>query len=62
MDWHVIRVLFRVLVDVPTEPVVAEIGGSTAAAAWFAPDQVDALELTELAREAVAGIAIEHAR
>jgi hypothetical protein len=62
VDWHVIRVLFRVLIDVPTEPVVAETGGSTAAAAWFAPEEVGMLELTELARAAVAGIATEPAR
>jgi 8-oxo-dGTP diphosphatase len=62
IDWHVIRVMFRVQVDLPTEPVVAEIGGSTAVAAWFAPAEVDGLELTELARAAVAGIAIEQAR
>ena len=62
IDWHVIRVLFRVLVDVPTEPVVAEAGGSTAAAAWFTPEEVGDVELTELARAAVAGIAAEQAR
>ncbi|MFF5291592.1 NUDIX hydrolase [Paractinoplanes globisporus] len=54
IDWHVIRVLFRVVVDVPTEPVVNEAaGGSTAAAAWFTRAEVDGLDLTELAREAV---------
>ncbi|MFI5890643.1 NUDIX hydrolase [Actinoplanes sp. NPDC051513] len=54
IDWHVIRVLFRVLVDVPTEPLVTEAaGGSTAAAAWFARAAVDGLALTELARDAV---------
>jgi ADP-ribose pyrophosphatase YjhB (NUDIX family) len=62
VDWHVIRALFRVSVDVPTEPVVTEeAGGSTAAAAWFTPEEVDTLELTELARAAVAGIAAEPA-
>ena len=30
IDWHVVRVLFRVQVDTPTEPVVTEAaGGST---------------------------------
>jgi 8-oxo-dGTP diphosphatase len=54
VDWHVIRVVFRVRVDEPTEPVVSEeAGGSTAAAAWFTRAQVDRLEMTELAREAV---------
>jgi ADP-ribose pyrophosphatase YjhB (NUDIX family) len=54
MDWHTIRVLFRVRVDLPTEPVVTEAaGGSTAAAAWFTRAEVDGLELTTLARDAV---------
>ena len=54
VDWHVIRVLFRVRVDVPTEPLVTEAaGGSTAAAAWFARAAIDGLALTELARDAV---------
>jgi len=55
MDWHVIRVVFRVSVDVPTEPVVTEAaGGSTAEAGWFNREEVDRLTLTELAHRAVA--------
>ncbi|GAA2620864.1 NUDIX domain-containing protein [Paractinoplanes durhamensis] len=62
IDWHVIRVVFRVLVDVPTEPVVTEAaGGSTAEAGWFTRAETERLELTELAREAVAGIDREQA-
>ena len=61
IDWHVIRVLFRVLVDLPTEPLVTEAaGGSTAEAAWFTRAEVDGLPLTELAREAVDRIDAEH--
>jgi 8-oxo-dGTP diphosphatase len=63
IDWHVIRVLFRVFVDVPTGPVVSEeAGGSTSEAAWFTPEGVKQLELTELARAAVDRIALERAR
>jgi ADP-ribose pyrophosphatase YjhB (NUDIX family) len=55
MDWHVIRVVFRVAVDVPTQPVVTEAaGGSTAGAGWFTRAEVDGLTLTELAHRAVA--------
>jgi ADP-ribose pyrophosphatase YjhB (NUDIX family) len=62
IDWHVIRVLFRVRVDLPTEPVVTEAaGGSTAEASWFTRSEVDALTLTELAREAVDRIDAERA-
>jgi 8-oxo-dGTP diphosphatase len=43
VDWHVVRVLFRVHVDRPTDPVVLEESGSTSAVGWF--DQVTAGEL-----------------
>ena len=54
MDWHVIRVLFRVQVDTPTEPAVTEAaGGSTAAARWFSAGEAGSLELTEITRAAL---------
>jgi len=54
VDWHVIRVLFRVRVDAPREPTVSEdAGGSTAEAAWFSRAAIDKIDLTGLAREAV---------
>jgi 8-oxo-dGTP diphosphatase len=57
IDWHVIRVLFRVEVDLPTEAVVTEeAGGSTAEAAWYTRDEVAELEMTELARDAAARV------
>ena len=57
IDWHVVRVLFRVAVDRPTEAVVTEAaGGSTAAAGWFTPGQAAELRLTEIARTAVRGL------
>jgi ADP-ribose pyrophosphatase YjhB (NUDIX family) len=57
IDWHVVRVLFRVQVDRPTEPMVTEAaGGSTAAAGWFTPGQAAELRLTEIARTAVRGL------
>jgi ADP-ribose pyrophosphatase YjhB (NUDIX family) len=55
LDWHVVRVLFRVFGDRPTEPAVTEAaGGSTAEAAWFGPEEVARLRLSNVAREAVA--------
>jgi 8-oxo-dGTP diphosphatase len=63
IDWHTIRVLFRVEVEIPTEAVVTEAaGGSTARSAWFTRDEIDKLELTELARAAVEEIDSETAR
>ncbi|SCL19534.1 ADP-ribose pyrophosphatase YjhB, NUDIX family [Micromonospora nigra] len=50
IDWHGVRVLYRVAVDTPTEPLVTELaGGSTARAGWFAPTGLAALPLTEIA-------------
>jgi 8-oxo-dGTP diphosphatase len=60
MDWHVIRVLFRVQVDIPTEPKVTEAaGGSTEAAGWFSPEQAGRLGLTEITRTALRRLADE---
>ncbi|AGZ39288.1 NUDIX domain-containing protein [Actinoplanes friuliensis] len=62
IDWHVVRVLFRVLVDVPTEPVVTEEkGGSTAAAGWFDLATVSEMPLTEVTRAAAGRLAEETA-
>ncbi len=50
LDWHGVRVVYRVAVDVPTEPAVTETaGGSTARAAWFTPAELRTLPLTEIA-------------
>ncbi|MBY8874145.1 NUDIX domain-containing protein [Micromonospora sp. PLK6-60] len=50
MDWHSVRVVYRVVVDAPTEAVVTELaGGSTARAAWFTAAQLDGLSMTGVA-------------
>jgi 8-oxo-dGTP diphosphatase len=60
IDWHVIRVLFRVRIDSPTEPQVTEdAGGSTVAAGWFTPAAAERLPLTEIAGSAVRRLAVE---
>ena len=62
VDWHVVRVLFRVEIDTPTQPVVTEeAGGSTAAAGWFTPERAARLPLTEVARAALRRLAAETA-
>lgn len=54
VDWHVVRAIFRVCVDRPTEPSVLEPdGGSTCAVGWF--DQLTAGELP-LTDVAMAGL------
>ncbi|WP_433344655.1 NUDIX hydrolase [Micromonospora sp. CA-111912] len=50
LDWHGVRVVYRVQVENPTEARVTELaGGSTAAAAWFPPDRLEGLPMTEVA-------------
>lgn len=47
VDWHTVRVIYRVAVDVPTEARVTETaGGSTARAAWVARSELAGLPLT----------------
>jgi ADP-ribose pyrophosphatase YjhB (NUDIX family) len=60
IDWHVVRVLFRVFVDLPGEAIVMEAaGGSTEEAAWFDLTDAARLPLTEIARDAVAALSEE---
>ncbi|WP_329107289.1 NUDIX domain-containing protein [Micromonospora sp. NBC_01699] len=50
MNWHSVRAIYRVEVDVPTEARVTEApGGSTAEAAWFPVGETAALPLTDVA-------------
>lgn len=54
LDWHGVRAIYRVVVDVPTEARVTEgVGGSTARAGWFSPGEAAALRLTDVAAGAL---------
>ncbi|GIG57464.1 hypothetical protein Lfu02_18360 [Longispora fulva] len=53
MDWHGVRVTYRVIIDTPSDPVVGEVGGSTAAAGWFTPKEAMTLRLNRPALEAL---------
>jgi ADP-ribose pyrophosphatase YjhB (NUDIX family) len=56
IDWHGVRAFYRVAVDRPVPPAVADMGGSTCEARWFSPDEVAALPaagLTEVTAEAM---------
>lgn len=58
MDWHSVRVIYRVEVDVPTEARVTEApGGSTAVAGWFPVAEALDLPLTDVAALAVERLA-----
>ncbi|NYH43365.1 ADP-ribose pyrophosphatase YjhB (NUDIX family) [Micromonospora jinlongensis] len=54
LDWHGVRVIYRVLVDVPTDAVVTEsAGGSTARAGWFTRAEAVELPLSNIAALAI---------
>jgi 8-oxo-dGTP diphosphatase len=53
IDWHGVRAFYRVTVDDPSEPRVAETGGSTADARWFSQPELAAVPLTEVTDEVV---------
>jgi len=45
-DYHAVRIVYRAACPEPTDPVVHDVGGTTASAAWFTPADLDALALT----------------
>ena len=45
-DFHAVRVVYRAACPEPTEPVVHDVGGTTAAAAWLPLADLDLLALT----------------
>jgi len=45
-DFHAVRIVYRAVCLEPTEPVVHDVGGTTASAAWMLPAEVDLLALT----------------
>ena len=49
VDWHGVRAVYRVEVADPSPPRVLDLGGSTSDAAWFHPDEVASLPLTDIA-------------
>jgi 8-oxo-dGTP diphosphatase len=51
IDWHGVRAFYRVEVPRSTRPKIYDVGGSTAEARWFTPDELGALVLTEITEE-----------
>jgi 8-oxo-dGTP diphosphatase len=45
-DYHAVRVIYRAICPEPTEPVVHDVGGTTASAAWLLPADLELLALT----------------
>jgi 8-oxo-dGTP pyrophosphatase MutT (NUDIX family) len=58
IDFHAVRALFRIVVDVPTPARVTEAaGGSTAEAMWLTRREADELHLTDVAAEGMTRLA-----
>jgi 8-oxo-dGTP diphosphatase len=53
-DFHAVRLVYRATCPEPTDPVVHDVDGTTAAAAWFPPNEVDGLPLAVGTREILA--------
>jgi 8-oxo-dGTP diphosphatase len=58
IDWHGVRAFYRVQVARSSRPVIHDIGGSTAEARWFDPEELDELALTEVTEEALRGVGL----
>ncbi len=43
IDWHGVRAFYRVVVDQPAPPTVADVGGSTCEARWFRREELGEL-------------------
>jgi ADP-ribose pyrophosphatase YjhB (NUDIX family) len=53
-DFHAVRLVYRATCPEPTDPVVHDVDGTTAAAAWFRDEEVDALPLAMGTRDVLA--------
>ena len=53
-DFHAVRLVYRAECPEPSDPVVHDIDGTTAAAAWFPPEEVSTLPLATGTREILA--------
>lgn len=45
-DFHAVRIVYRAVCPGPTEPVVHDVGGTTASAAWVSPADLGRLDVT----------------
>ena len=57
-DFHSVRLVYRAWCHTPTHPVVHDIGGTTAAAAWVPPTDLDRLEMTSGWRSLMSGLVV----
>ena len=57
-DFHAVRVVYRASCHAPTEPVVHDVGGTTASAAWVPLGDLDRLEITPGWRTLLSGLVL----
>ena len=55
-DFHAVRLVYRASCHAPTEPVVHDVGGTTAAAAWVPPTDLDRLDVASGWRSLMSGL------
>lgn len=56
-DFHAVRIIYRAVCPEPTEPVVHDVGGTTASAAWLPPADLDLSALASGWRSIFADVA-----
>jgi 8-oxo-dGTP pyrophosphatase MutT (NUDIX family) len=57
-DFHAVRVVFRAVCPEPTDPVVHDVGGTTASAAWVPPTDLDRLDITSSWRSLLSDVVV----
>jgi 8-oxo-dGTP diphosphatase len=57
-DFHAVRIVYRATCPNPTEPVVHDVGGTTADARWVRPDELAALPLTPAWRAVLTSLSL----
>ncbi len=55
-DFHAVRLVYRASCHAPTEPIVHDVGGTTASAAWVPPTDLDRLDVTSSWRSLMSGV------
>jgi 8-oxo-dGTP diphosphatase len=55
-DFHAVRLVYRASCHAPTEPLVHDVGGTTASAAWVPPTDLDRLDVVASWRSLLSGV------
>jgi len=55
-DFHAVRLVYRAACHTPTDPVVHDVGGTTASAEWVPPTDLDRLDVASSWRSLMSGV------